>query len=380
MATMEELNSVVDQLKRRLKDMEMERQEEKKHGTTNVVVHTTQDKKMTKFSETDDVDDWCEKARNHPPLKNLTTEREKVNFIMDHLTENPRRTLKLQIDQSKATLQEVCQILKDVYGNKKSLFQMQTDFFKTEQGDNTIEEFAQIIMMKLLVLKRKDPATYKDTDAILKDRFAEGLQTVSLKREMKRLNREQSEMKFHDLRHLAETWMNDNEENVSTSESVAMFAQVLSKQQDQLDSLSGNIQSIQTNHVQQQQHHHSQNNPPFYHNQPQRFDQPHFRGRGQPRGRGYHTGYQPQHNHAQPPGQFGRNSFNDGPQQLRFPRTIYCHYCQQPNHIVRDCVLKKQHEHNKHTYNYTTQPPGNIEQQHSSQQPLNQQASNLNHS
>ncbi len=211
MATVEQLADHVKELEARLMEAGKIIDEQKKQATAHVptvptvIVHTTQEKKMTKYSEKEDIDEWCESVKNHHAMKKMDHERDRVNFIIDHLTEYPKQTLMVQIDRRKATSKEIFDILKDAYGNKKSLFQLQKEFFKTDQGDSTIREYSQIIINQLLILQKKDPVTYKDADTVLKERFAEGLQSTSLKHEMKRLNREQKELKFHSLLHLAES-------------------------------------------------------------------------------------------------------------------------------------------------------------------------------
>ena len=96
MASVEELAELVEQLRHQLKDTEDRMQK----GTT-VVVHTSEDHKLKHFTETDDIEEWCEKARNHPQLKKLNTDTEKVNFILDHLHDVPKRELCLQIEKRK---------------------------------------------------------------------------------------------------------------------------------------------------------------------------------------------------------------------------------------------------------------------------------------
>ena len=223
MTTVNELTDIVKELEQRLREATELIGEQRKSALATaaptVVVHTNKERKLMKYSEKDDIDDWCDSIKGHSAMKTLSTELDRVSFIMDYLTENPKRTLKVQIDKKKATTKEVFEILKDAYSNKKSLFQLQTDFFKTDQGDCTIQEYSHTIMKQLLILQKKDPVTYRDADMVMKDRFAEGLQSTSLKHEMKRINREQIELKFHELLHLAESWVKDNEISNTNSES-----------------------------------------------------------------------------------------------------------------------------------------------------------------
>ena len=351
MAT-EALKQTIEELQQKLKETERELQKKQETSQT-IVVHTSSEKKLPRFNENDNIEEWCDLATNHPSLKKLKLEKEKVDFILDHLTDNPKRELRFQIDRTKASSQEVFKVLQEIYGSKKTFLQLQQEFFTSQQGDNTIETFAHLLMEQFLQLQKKDIAVYKDTDAILKERFAEGLREVSLKREMRRLNREQPSLKFHELRDLAKTWQKDLGEQHATSETILTLQQTVLQQQKQLDTLTQNMK--QTSQIKKEdtdnliQH--------------QQYSNHGFRGRGQGRGRGrgYNHGIQ-SHRHHNPhfvhnqthPHNYQTTRFNSyHPQhQTSQPSSshlnlhrptgpIYCHYCHQPNHIARDCFLRK---------------------------------------
>ncbi len=124
MATVEQLADHVKELEARLMEAGKIIDEQKKQATAHVptvptvIVHTTQEKKMTKYSEKEDIDEWCESVKNHHAMKKMDHERDRVNFIIDHLTEYPKQTLMVQIDRRKATSKEMFDILKDAYETK----------------------------------------------------------------------------------------------------------------------------------------------------------------------------------------------------------------------------------------------------------------------
>ncbi len=66
-------------------------------------------------------------------------------------------------------------------------------------------------------------------------------------------------------------------------------------------------------------------------------------GRGYNMGRGYTNNYQPNPGRGHIGGSYGRN-FNRSYNPRLPRRPIYCHFCKQPNHVLKDCILKKQHD------------------------------------
>ncbi len=102
----------------------------------------------------------------------------------------------------------------------------------------------------MLALQERDSRTYADSNAILKEWFAEGVRDKSLKRELKRWNLESSSLKFWQLRHRAQSWIEDgshatlarSQEVLAASEALhGDFKKALEDQQKQIKELSDSI-------------------------------------------------------------------------------------------------------------------------------------------
>ena len=178
-----ELEAKVKLLEGRLRDAELINQElaaDRSPRTTNVTVNSFKDRKIAHFTSTCDVDEWIQTVKLYIDSK-TANEREKVDFVIDHLDEDAKTELRLEIDFTRSTSSEVFQILKNVYSIKDTVFELQQQFYARDQHDNeSLSEYSHVLMNKLFSMQKKAPDMYKDTDYILKQRFAEGVSDLSL--------------------------------------------------------------------------------------------------------------------------------------------------------------------------------------------------------
>lgn len=324
MATEEELKQQLEELRRKLKDTETQLQQgNAASNKTNVIVHTTTERKLRSFSEKDDVEEWVELVKLHATFRKMKID-EQPSYIIDHLGENPKRELQLQIDFKKATTSEIFDTLKDVFGSRKTLFMLQQEFFTLEQRENSIDEYSQLIMDSMLRLKKKDSVSYKKPETILKERFAEGLNHISLKREIRRLNREQPDLKFYELRDLAKQWTTDTHDEITSAESISAMRQTIQEQQQNIATLTQNYQSF------------NRSSRGFYKHR--------SRGRGQYRG-SYRGRYGSWNQDGRPQTDVNEDTVpsSESPREPS-QRVIICYNCNQPNHLARDCLLKKRNQ------------------------------------
>ena len=209
--------------------------------------------------------------------------------------------------------------MKGVYGVKKSPFELEMEFYALNQtpGD-TLTAYSHELMKLLFLLQKQAPEMKKHSDKMLKQKFADGVNDNELKRELKRLNRENVDLKFYELRDLATDWVKDSKPDNSKIDSLM---EMISLQQQQIQTLSEGMskQTDLISQVEEQQTKYSYRG--------------HSRSRGSFRGRSRGRGWSRDRSNNTDVKSDDISDSND--------HMIICHYCSQPNHIAPNCWKRK---------------------------------------
>lgn len=172
-----------------------------------VFIHS---KEKMKFSGKGDVQEWIQHIM--PTLQRFPSEPEKVAFILENLERPARLEVRLRVRTDKATSEEIFTVLKEVYGIKDNIFQLQQKFFmRTQEAKESLDDYAYALMEILLTTQEHQKDVFRDKEATLKERFAEGVRDTSLRRELRRLNLENKTLQFWELRDRAKAWLKDAE-------------------------------------------------------------------------------------------------------------------------------------------------------------------------
>lgn len=242
MSTTEELKEKITSLEKQLKSAE--------ESSTKLVY--ARDRKFPILSKTEDFSDWIENIEKHVNLR-YKKEEEKVMFLMEHLDTVSKLEVKFRCKIDKATLSEIVKILKDIHQPSESLVVLQQNFYSRNQHHGeSLETYATELMKQLTRITDEDPKLYKDKDKIIKEKFAEGIENIALRRELKRLNDERPSLQFWELRKHSLDWekestrsgnTKDNETEGATSEAIGHndLSEVVNKQQKQIDELTQTI-------------------------------------------------------------------------------------------------------------------------------------------
>lgn len=100
----------------------------------------------------------------------------------------------------------------ETFGCSQSYIEAQKQFFQRRQRDGeSLREFSYSLMALMDAVKRKNPTTIPDSDQIVRDHFAEHVRDGMLRRELKRLIRQQASISFIDIRGEAIRWADDGE-------------------------------------------------------------------------------------------------------------------------------------------------------------------------
>ena len=174
------------------------------------------EKKLPQYAGKGDITEWLEDCKN--TLTRFTNEKDKASFLLDHLEGAAKTEVKFQVDIMKATADEMVKVLKEVYGSHDTWIQLQQQFYSRDQKpEEDFMQYTYSLMDILLELRDKLPEGVKDMDNLLKQRVAEGVVDVTLKRELHRLNEERDKMKFHKFREHANEWLESGKKGKTTA-------------------------------------------------------------------------------------------------------------------------------------------------------------------
>ena len=280
---------------------------------SNVVVNSVKDRRIEKFTSGKDIDEWIQNVELYIDKK-FESEREKVNFIIDHLHDDVKIEIRLEIDPTRSSSNELLTLLQKIYGVTKTWFELEVEFYaRNQQHGETLTQYSHELM-KILFLLQKVAADPKDSDKMLKQKFADGVLDVDLQQELKRLNRENS-------RQLAIDWRSGSRSQAGKMDALV---ETISIQQNQIDLLTKGMQD-QFKKVAEVAEHTHYNRGRGYHRSRGRF-------RGRSRGRTWNSNGRsnsyPRQNDQDKPEFMPDDTNND---------TMICHYCSELNHIATYC-------------------------------------------
>ena len=223
-------------------------------GPSKGVTVIPKEKKLPKYAGKGDITEWLEDCET--TLARFTNEKDKASFLLDHLEGAAKTEVKFQVDIRKATADEMITVLREVYGSHDTWIQLQQQFYSRDQKPG--EDFMQYtysLMDILLELRDKLPEGVKDMDSLLKQRVAEGVVDVTLKRELHRLNEERDKMKFHKFREHAKEWLDSGkkgkktaiQEEHTTSNELQELRDLVHEQKKRLDEFQCNMHQQQAN-------------------------------------------------------------------------------------------------------------------------------------
>ena len=298
---------------------------------TKAPVFVTRERKIDKFNGGDDKDvrEWAETILSYVNNR-FNTEQERAEFIFEHLEGAAKAEVKFRVTPSKAAAQEIIDVITEVFKDKDSVTQLQQKFFsRNQERGESIKDYAYKLMDLFGAIYTKHPNLYSDRDTLLKQKFADGIEDYNLRQEMRRLNAERPELRFWELRDKAIKWFEEElgsgkcsrVNEMATCEAATMgWKELYSKQQEQLEELTKMMVSLKdeikkSSGTTQQG---AQKYGGDYH-----------------RRRGNEGQYNPsERNYTSQPS----NTVGGGANRRR---NIICHYCKEPNHIAKNCLLKR---------------------------------------
>lgn len=150
--------------------------------------------------------DWLDELNATLSYRHFTRV-EKAAFIYEQLGGEARQELKYRPQAVRLDPDLVLEILKEMYGQPPSLTKLQKQFFERRQKQGeSVREYSHALMAIMEEISHCDVSEAWAGGFALRDQFAENVCDISLRRELKKIIRQQPTISFFDLRKEAFQW------------------------------------------------------------------------------------------------------------------------------------------------------------------------------
>lgn len=213
------------------------------------------------------INDWIEEVQVSMRARHLGP-NDQACFIYDHLEGEARDEIKYRPRDEREDPERIFMILKELYGCPKSYVSLQQDFFSRKQLDGeSLQEFSHALYCLMEKVVASSPTDAVNSDLLLRDQFVEYVNNADLRRELKRLVRNDPELTLLDLRAEAIQWEREggsssNSHNrpafcatqttslppqfhASVTSQLAALTAAVQKQQEQLDQITQTLAALQ---------------------------------------------------------------------------------------------------------------------------------------
>lgn len=179
---------------------------------SNHPVYVTTSRKLDRFrdkpvkSSDPEIDEWIEDVRSQLQLRELD-KKGKALFVIDHLAGQARREILGRGPKTSEDPEEIFTVLRRVFGGGSELPDLQQQFYSYRQKEESLLESSLELLKLYDNMCQIEPSLSVGRDAALKSRLAEAVKDESLRRELRRLNMEVTTLDFFQMRDRAIHWL-----------------------------------------------------------------------------------------------------------------------------------------------------------------------------
>lgn len=106
----------------------------------------------------------------------------------------------------RSSAQEILDFIQSTYGVKDSVIVLQLSFYSRQKVSQSMRDYMRALMELLNGIITKDKSFQKEKSQMVKFKFADCVQNISLHHELNRLNDERHSLSTAELHHHAEDW------------------------------------------------------------------------------------------------------------------------------------------------------------------------------
>jgi hypothetical protein len=200
----------MDELKDRVNALEEELDKCRKEKHTSVTKVLQSAQKLRKYSGDTCVKTWIADANRYISFQDLA-DRNAADFIVNHLEGAARDEIRYCLDESKCTVKEVFDALRDAFREKVTVNEALDLFAARKQQDKeSLRDYSYALMSLLERAIAINPKCVVSKDTYLRDRFVENVRDHYLRKYLKSQLRARKDMKFQDVRDEAIQWAEED--------------------------------------------------------------------------------------------------------------------------------------------------------------------------
>lgn len=178
-------------------------------GPERITVIVPRERKIRKFfgEETIDGDYKLEDFIEEVKTRQSVSPGEEVQFVLDHLGGEAKKEVR-SCGKGWKTAEDLCKILRDAFGEQRSLPTLLADFIDRRQGGReAVRSYSNDLFTRFSILraKQKEVGRVEMAEEVLVDQFVDGLHDRGLVLELKR-QMAQGHGSFPELRSVAVEW------------------------------------------------------------------------------------------------------------------------------------------------------------------------------
>jgi len=181
---------------------------------TRDVVCVTREKKVTKFQGHKShisVDDFLDEVDASLVHRQLSA-KQQADYIISHLDGQAKDEIKLRPTDERDTGDKVRAILREAFGERRSLPQLLKMFYERRQQDGEcLRNFSLALCQLYKQITLRNPPAETSRDQALRDQFADNVRDPLLRKELKKMVRSNAECKFLEVREEALRWSEEDE-------------------------------------------------------------------------------------------------------------------------------------------------------------------------
>ncbi|KAL6491489.1 hypothetical protein MHYP_G00018340 [Metynnis hypsauchen] len=204
--------------------------------TSVEVMYMPKDKKNVMFSGqpgTIPFHEWVDELQNSFNFRRYG-QREQAALLYGHLEGEARQEIRHSPSEVRKNPNLILETLKEAYGQPYSLTITQKRFFDRKQKEGEgLREFSHALLALSEDVNRCNGGVELCSDQTIRNQFAENVRDSSLRRELKRLIRQDPEIKFSSLRREAILFWEEE------------FRDMLKKQDEKLEGLARKVEALQ---------------------------------------------------------------------------------------------------------------------------------------